>query len=178
MEKFLTTKELSRYLKLNPITILRKARKGEIPSIRIGRQFRYDEEQIENWLKNRGKTGKIKILVIDDEPLIGMLMNDIFKNEPYILKTCYSGEEGLASMESVKYDVIFLDLMMPVMNGAKTFELIRQRDKKVPVVIITGYPDSELMQQAMQFGPFTVIKKPFDVSEVKELVHNIVASRT
>ncbi|MFC2041110.1 hypothetical protein ACFLTY_02165, partial [Chloroflexota bacterium] len=51
---------------------------------------------------------------------------------------------------------------------------IRQTDKRIPVAIITGYPDSELMGKAMEHGPFTVLKKPFTGDEIVNTVRSFV----
>ncbi len=50
MKELLTTQEMASYLKLRPETVLRKARKGELPAVKIGRQYRFDMDQINNWL--------------------------------------------------------------------------------------------------------------------------------
>ena len=50
MKELLTTQELAKYLKLRPETVLRKSRKGELPAVKIGRQYRFDVDQINNWL--------------------------------------------------------------------------------------------------------------------------------
>ena len=62
--------------------------------------------------------------------------------------------------------MIFLDLAMPELDGAELFKYIREIDKDVPVVILTGYPDSEVMARAMECGPFSVIKKPFVINDI------------
>jgi len=50
MKELLTTQELAKYLKIRPETVLRKSRKGELPAVKIGRQYRFDVDQINNWL--------------------------------------------------------------------------------------------------------------------------------
>ena len=50
MKELLTTQELAKYLKIRPETVLRKSRKGELPAVKIGRQYRFDMDQINNWL--------------------------------------------------------------------------------------------------------------------------------
>ncbi|MGA7677891.1 MAG: helix-turn-helix domain-containing protein [Dehalococcoidia bacterium] len=62
MVELLTTKEVARYLKLRPETVLRKVKKGEIPAIKIGGRFRFDTNQIDKWLSH-SSTSKKRVLV-------------------------------------------------------------------------------------------------------------------
>ena len=55
IDKLMTTKELASYMQLNPLTVYRKAREGEIPSIRVGRSIRFKKEQIDKWLESKHK---------------------------------------------------------------------------------------------------------------------------
>ena len=66
-----------------------------------------------------------------------------------------------------RFDIVFLDLVMPGMNGARTFQEIRDRDPEATVVIITGYPNSDLMAEALQVGPFAVMRKPFGPEDIR-----------
>jgi FixJ family two-component response regulator len=59
---------------------------------------------------------------------------------------------------------------MPGIDGAELFGRIRQIDKQIPVVIITGYPDSEVMKRAIAYGPFMVMDKPFTVDDILDAI--------
>lgn len=170
MEELLTVRELAKYLKLNPVTVLRKATKGEIPAIKIGKQFRFDKVQITKWLIQNTVGKIVRILVVDDEPVIGQVFTETLKEYSYQVTAVLSGKEALSLVTTTKYDLIFLDLVMPEIDGAELFRRIREIDKQVPVAIITGYPDSELMAKAMEHGPFIVMKKPFGGKEILEAI--------
>ena len=61
MERLLTTDEVAEYLRLNRETVLRKARKGEIPAIKMGyKSYRFHKDQIDDWLKVKAETKKVK----------------------------------------------------------------------------------------------------------------------
>jgi len=68
MTELLTTKEIARYLKLRPETVLRKVKKGEMPAIKIGGRFRYDKNQIEEWLRYNSTLNKDIFAINDREP--------------------------------------------------------------------------------------------------------------
>ena len=59
---------------------------------------------------------------------------------------------------------------MPEINGPQLFREIRRHDPDVDVVIITGYPDSALMAEALEIGPFAVMKKPFTLDDLRAVL--------
>ncbi|MDP2916831.1 MAG: response regulator [Dehalococcoidia bacterium] len=170
MGELLTGQELAKYLKLNPVTVVRKAARGEIPAIKVGRQFRFNKEQIDRWLAGKAVGRKMQILVVDDEPVVGHLFVATLQDYGYEVTTAISSTGAVELLSRQKFDLIFLDLVMPVIDGSELFRQIRQTDKQVPVAIITGYPNSDLMAKAMEHGPFLVMKKPFGSDQILDVV--------
>ncbi len=84
-----------------------------------------------------------------------------------------SGEGALEKLKNEQFDLIFLDLVMPGMSGPETFRDIRKVAPEVPVVIITAYPDSNLMAQALQVGPFAVMKKPLTLNDLRQVLGSL-----
>jgi len=66
------------------------------------------------------------------------------------------------------FGLIYLDLVLPDISGPETLRAIRQIDDSARVVVITGYQESELLQEILELGPFTVLVKPFGVNEIVE----------
>jgi len=172
MNALLTPQELAEYLKLNPATVTRKAKRGEIPAIKIGKQFRFDRDQIDRWLLQKTVGRPAQILVIDDEPLIGQLFRDSLQQSGYQVTTASSSLEALELVAKQRFDLIFLDLVMPEIDGSELFRRIRKIDKQVPIAIITGYPDSDLLKKAREHGPFLIMSKPFTSAEILQAVHS------
>ena len=171
MEELLTPQELARYLKLNHTTVIRKANRGEIPAIKIGKQFRFDKDQVDKWLFHQTVGRPVHILVIDDELVIGQLFRDSLEKNGYQVTTMSSSLEALELVNRQRFDLIFLDLAMPELDGSELFRRIRKIDKQVPIAIITGYPDSELLKKAKEHGPFMIMIKPFNADEILQAVH-------
>lgn len=165
MSELLTTEEIAKYLKLRPETVLRKVRKREIPAIRVGGRFRFDKEQIDEWLRHRS-TSKKRVLVIDDEEAIRRLFKEALEASGYHVMTAKEGAEALDLVRGGDFDLIFTDLKMSGMDGAEIFRQIREINDSVPVVIITGYPMSGLMEQALEQGPIGVMRKPFSALDI------------
>ncbi len=109
-------------------------------------------------------------LVVDDDREIRVLLSRVLEDYQWKATAVDSGETALATLEDRSFDLIFLDLMMAGMNGAQTFQEIRKNDESVQVVIITGYPDSELMAAAMEIGPFAVMLKPFSLKQLRSFL--------
>jgi CheY-like chemotaxis protein len=80
-----------------------------------------------------------QVLVIDDEEGIRKLFVRALEDTPYQVDTAESGEIGLQMQRAAKYNLIFLDLTMPGMNGIETMRKIRMNDQDVPIYIITAF---------------------------------------
>ena len=113
-------------------------------------------------------------LVIDNDEAILDMFTDVLGTGGWKCVTADSGPAALKHLQQSQFDLVFLDLMMPVMNGAVTLREIRKLDQDVPVVIITGYPDSDLMSEALQTGPFAVMKKPFSLKDLRWMLSHSV----
>lgn len=173
MTELLTTKEVASYLKLRPETVLRGVKKGEIPAIKVGGHFRFDKKQIDDWLQNNS-TSKKRILVIDDDEPIRKLFKETLEKKNYHVLTADSGKKALKLVHSWNFNLIFLDLKMSAMDGVETLRRIRRIDKTLPVVIITGYAASEMLQKALKQAPFGVMKKPFGAKDILRCTENFL----
>jgi excisionase family DNA binding protein len=170
----LTLEELANYLRVTEKTIYRLLDKRSIPATKVGRQWRFDKAAIDSWLRQNSTEGASHILVIDDEETICSLFKDTLEYDGYIVTTLSQSSQALELIQNGDYDLVFLDLMLPGVNGAELFRHIREIKPDLPVTIITGYPDSELMMKALNYGPLGAMKKPFDSSDVLAAVHNYV----
>ena len=174
--KLLNTTELAEYLNLLPVTVRRKAAKGEIPAIRVGNRFRFDKDQIDRWLSHSTTGVPRDILVVDDEPAVGQFIAHALEMYGHRVTIALRGIEALGIIAQKHFDLVFLDLAMPDLDGGEVFRRIREMDSGAKVVIVTGYPDSETMQRATQYGPFLVIKKPFAIDDILEAVSTFARS--
>ena len=129
---------------------------------------------IDRWILDRSSRSPVQILVVDDEPLVGKLFKESLNKTNYEVTATLSSIEALELFNTRHFDLIFVDLLIPELDGAELFGRIRQIDKQIPVAIITGYPDSDLMVKAMEYGPFTVLKKPFTGDDILNTVRSFV----
>jgi excisionase family DNA binding protein len=176
MAELLTLEEVAEYLRVTQKTIYRMVTKGSIPATKVGHQWRFNKASVDNWLNERDTGTKAKILVVDDEELVRMLFEETLNNSGHKVVTAGSSVEGLKWVNQQDFDLAFLDLKMPMMDGAELFRQIRAIKPKMPVIIITGYPDSDIMSRALAEGPFGVMKKPFGVSDIDNAVDMFIRS--
>lgn len=174
MNEIMTAQELSAYLKITTTTIYKLAQQGEIPSFKVGSEWRFKKELIDRWLERGPQQAPKKVLVVDDEPVICELYQRALNKKKYAVDVAHSGKEAILAAGQTDYDFIFLDLKMPEMNGVEAFKEIKKLTPRAMVAIVTAYPDSDLLNEAMRLGPLTVILKPIDLGEIQKAVESLV----
>lgn len=112
---------------------------------------------------------KYTILVIDDELGPRESLRILFKNK-YNVITAENGLKGIDIIKNEKIDLVILDLKMPEKNGIETLIEIRKFNKDVPVIILTGYGDMKTAKKAMEYDVVEFITKPFEISEIENIV--------
>ena len=106
-----------------------------------------------------------RVLHVDDEPDIREVVKFSLALDPDIVTlSCSSGEEALVAAEACKPDMVLLDVMMPVMDGAATLARLRQNPAtaSIPVVFMTARAQSRELDLFRSLGAIGVIAKPFD----------------
>ena len=166
MTELMTIEELAGHLRVTEKTIYRLLKRGKIPAIKVTRQWRFDKASIDEWIQQHTVGEKVTILVIDDEQIIRSLFKETLEELGHTVTTVETSLEGLALIKQRDFDLVFLDLKMPGINGAELFKQIKTLKPRLSVVIITGYPDSDMMAQALAQGPFGIMKKPFGESDI------------
>ena len=114
------------------------------------------------------------IFIVDDEPDIVDLLSEIIDNNNYVIHKYYNGEEAVQAVEHFKPDVILSDIMMPKLNGIEMIKAIHEISSTTPVIFISGNLSKEKMQEALQFGAYAFVDKPFSNSEILNIVRNAV----
>jgi len=174
MAELMTLEELALYLRFTKKTIYGLLKQGNIPGIKIGRKWRFEKDVIDNWLHRNMKGVKTRILVIDDDEIIGSLFKATLEEEGHTVVTARTGTEGIQYAKQRDFDLVFLDLKLPDMDGAQVFREIRNVRPTLLVTIITGYPGSDMMERALKEGPLGVMNKPFSDSDIIAVVNSFL----
>ena len=117
------------------------------------------------------------ILVIDDEPDICELFEQVLGAEGYTVLSAHNGLEGVACNTEKNPDVIILDLKMPKMDGIETLKAIRKTDPEVTVIILTGYGSADTIREALDLNVYEYISKPFENDTIRRVVGEALAER-
>jgi len=174
MAELMTLEEVAAYLRVTKKTIYRLLKQGRIPANKVGHQWRFDKVAIDEWLQHESGGTDTNILVIDDEGTIRSLFKETLEELGHKVTTAKTSSQGLELVKQRDFDLVFLDLKMPVMDGAELFCQIKAVKPKLPVTIITGYPESAMMAQALAQGPFGLMKKPFGESDIVGAVNSFL----
>lgn len=104
------------------------------------------------------------IFIAEDDHLISQMLKVYLENEGYQIRVFPNGAELLAIVNLEKPDVIILDVMMPVMDGLKTLEIIKSQDdlRNIPVILLTSLDDSRIVEMNRNLEASDYIQKPFD----------------
>ena len=114
-----------------------------------------------------------KVLVVDDEKLIVKGIRFSLEKDDYELDTAYDGGEALEKAKKNPYDIILLDLMLPVMNGMDVCRQIREFSD-VPIVMLTAKGEDMDKILGLEYGADDYITKPFNILEVKARIKAIL----
>jgi DNA-binding NtrC family response regulator len=118
-----------------------------------------------------------RILIVDDEADIRESLEALFGLEGYYVDQAGTAAEGLKALESVSYDVVLLDLMMPDRSGMEVLQEIRQRDVETPVCMITAYGSVEVAVSALKAGANDYFSKPWDNEKLLIEIEQLIARR-
>lgn len=168
MEELMTLQEVAAYLKMSPQTIYRMAWQGRIPALKVQSRWRFRRGDIESWLRSGNDDAPRRILVVDDDSAIADLFVHVLQPNGYQVTTALSGQMAIPKVRQQSFELIYLNLVLPDMSGPEMIRAIRQIDGSARVVVITGNQASDLLQEILELGPFTVLVKPFGATEIIE----------
>ena len=106
-------------------------------------------------------SGRRRLLIVDDEPLILEVLSEHFKAE-YEVETALNGADALGAIVRARPDVVMLDINMPRMNGVEVLKDIKQIDDSIAVIMVTANEQVSLAAEALKSGAFGYVPKPFD----------------
>lgn len=108
-----------------------------------------------------------KVLVVDDDPVVGRSFERVLSGKGYAVITARDGEEALRKLNAEAYDVVFTDIKMPGMSGLEVAERVKARQPWLPVVIVTGYGTEENESRAEAAGVSDFLRKPLSPEAIE-----------
>jgi DNA-binding NtrC family response regulator len=113
---------------------------------------------------------KLKIMVIDDENIVGKRLKPALEKTGDIVETFEDGEKALARFNESPFDIVVTDIRMEKIDGIEILEQIQAKSPETKVIIITGYATVEVAREALSKGAFDFIAKPFKPGDLREII--------
>lgn len=123
---------------------------------------------------------QLKILAVDDDPLIAELVKATLEGEGCIVSTANNGTETLEALASgEKFDIVLLDIMMPDMDGLAVYSKMQENPelKNVPVILLTAKAQVADVEKALELGITDYIIKPFEPLELGPKIKEVLSRR-
>ena len=119
------------------------------------------------------------ILVVDDDPETCILLKDILNAKNYTVGIACNGEKAITLVQKNAYDIIFIDLKLPTINGLETYLRIKKIKPEIVAIIMTAYCEemTELVNSAIENNAYTCLYKPLDIEKLLNLVDEIMKKK-
>jgi len=113
---------------------------------------------------------RARILILDDEPIVGERLKMSLEREGFIVEAFSSSAEAIDSLKEECYDILVTDLKMSRPDGIEVLRVAKQLCPDIKPVVITGFATRKTAEEAMQSGAVEFIAKPFKISQLKDLM--------
>ncbi|VAX15878.1 hypothetical protein MNBD_NITROSPINAE02-1267 [hydrothermal vent metagenome] len=111
-------------------------------------------------------------MIVDDEEGIRKSLSSYLKLEDYNVDTAENGKEALEKLRKTKYNIVLMDINMPVMDGLEALKEIKRIDFSIQVIMMTAYSTFDKTIKSLEFGATDYVMKPFkDLSEILHLIN-------
>jgi DNA-binding NtrC family response regulator len=117
-----------------------------------------------------GERKKSRILIVDDEADITLVLGEYLSNEGFTVLTSNSGEAALEKVKELPVELALLDIAMPKMSGIETLRELKRIKPDIEVIMITAYRDAEKVVEAFRLGAYDCIFKPFDLKYLRKSI--------
>jgi excisionase family DNA binding protein len=170
VHNLLTVKETAEYLRIPLPTVYYLVQRGQIPAIQIGGRWRIKKSSLDRDILRQDKQGQPTVLVVDDDPDLQELFKAFLKKIGFSRVVVGTAKDAIHSLRKQRFDLMFLDLKLPDAPGDEVYKTAKSLDPDLNVIVITGYPDSEMLDRILQISPVTVLKKPLNIEQLNQTV--------
>ncbi|MGP4106182.1 response regulator [Virgibacillus sp. L01] len=117
---------------------------------------------------------KKEILVVDDQPGIRLLLQEIFTNEGYHVTLAKTGKEALNILDNSSFDLLMLDYKLPVVDGVQVIQQLEHDKVEIPIILMSGLSE-EIVEESQKFKLVKkVLEKPFNVQDVSDFTKSLI----
>ena len=116
-----------------------------------------------------------RVVVIDDSQFMRVLLKNILLPRGYIVAgEAEDGAEGIAKIRELKPDIVFLDIVMPKVDGLKALKIVKAEMPEVKVIMCTALGQEEMVRRALELGADGYVVKPFKARRVIEELEKVI----
>jgi excisionase family DNA binding protein len=166
----LTVTETAKYLCIPLPTVYHLVQRGQLPAIQIGGRWRIKKSSLDKDILKEDRAGQPTVLVVDYDESLQNLFKLFLRKIGFSRVVVGTAKDAIAALEKQKFDLIFLDLKLPDGPADDVYDMAKAEQPDCPIIIITGYPDSDLLDRILAKGPITVLKKPLKLEQLKATV--------
>ncbi len=116
----------------------------------------------------------LRILVVDDEAIVGKRLKPILEKSGYQVEVCESGTAALERLAAASFDIVVTDVRMDDVDGLQVLARVMATSPATKVIVITGYATVELAREALTKGAFDFLAKPFKPDDLRTVVRKAV----
>jgi two-component system response regulator HydG len=120
---------------------------------------------------------KASILIVDDNASLCRTLSLVLGRQGYAVNTAKDGLEALDRVKENPFDMIFMDIKMPLMDGVETYRRIKKIRPEAVVMMMTAYAVEDLVQQALEEGAYGIVYKPLDIGKVVAVIKEAKETR-
>ncbi len=113
---------------------------------------------------------KLRIMVVDDEKIVGKRLKPALEKNENIVETFEDGKTALKRFDEQPFDIVVTDIRMDEIDGLEILEQVMSRSNRTKVIIITGYATVEVAREALSKGAFDFIAKPFKPNDLRVII--------
>jgi YesN/AraC family two-component response regulator len=121
------------------------------------------------------QTKKLTAMVVEDEGVANELLSSTFKNFFSEVSSAFNGKEAIEMFERIKPDIVFVDIVMPEMDGIELSRRLREMNPNQIIIVISASNDIQKISESIEIGVNSFIQKPIDTKKIIELLSNVTA---
>lgn len=111
-----------------------------------------------------------KVLVVDDQEGIRKLLKEVLAELGYEAEVVSSGAEAVQAFTEGSFKLVLMDMKMPGLNGFETAERLKKISEDLKIILMTGFYDSFLLEEAKNHGADGLLNKPFNLEEIQRIL--------
>ncbi|QQL44986.1 response regulator [Sulfuriroseicoccus oceanibius] len=166
----MTVKETSQYLRIPLPTVYYLVQRQQLPAVQIGGRWRIKRKLLDRDILKKEEPRERSVMLIDTDEAMRVMVGQYLTKSGVAPVLVKNAEEAIGQLAVNQPDLILLDLNQPDLAGDELYTRIRKSHPDVPLFVISGHPDGEVLWRIMQAGPVTMLRKPIHFEHLEALL--------